>query len=166
MKLFLLCILLGLLTFTVSAQQKRGEIDLKINGVGLDSTYLSVINRLGKPLQKKHEKTSAELACSGADEKHLTLFYADLEVKLLGVGKSDRMAVVEIEVKSNTWNASGIKIGADIKDVKAKFGEPYEENKSSNKSILYYVSKGNSGFVNFEFLNNKLVKILIKETLC
>ena len=166
MKRFLLCILLGLGTLTVPAQQKPGEIDLKINGVGLGSTYSDIIKRFKKPLRKTLEKTAANMACSGADETHLTLFYKGLKIVFLGDGKALNMNVVEIEVESSKWTASKINIGADIQDVKAEFGQSYSESKFLNKITLHYVSKGNSGLVNFEFLDNKLVRILTKETLC
>lgn len=166
MKRFYLCILLGFLTLAVPAQQKPGEIDLKINGIGLGSAYSEVIKRFKKPLRKTLEKTSANMACSGADETHLTLFYKGLEISLLGDGKALNMHVVEIEVVSNKWTASKINIGADIQNVKEEFGQPNSESKLANRTILYYVSKGNSGWINFEFLNNKLVRISTVETLC
>lgn len=166
MKRFLLCTLLGLLTLTVPAQQKPGEIDLQIDGVGLGSAYSDVIKRFKKPLRKTQEKTAANMACSGADETHLTLFYPGLEIAFLGDGKARNLRIVEIKVVSNKWSASKINIGADIQDVKAEFGKPNSERKFSNETTLYYFSKSDFGRVNFEFLDNKLVKILMKETLC
>ena len=151
---------------SVLGQKKWREVDLRINGIGSGTSYSTVIKKLGKPLRTETEKIKASLACSGSAETHLTLVYSGLEITLLGDGRGRNLDVYSIEVTSKKWVASGITLGASIKDVRAKFGEPNEQANESNQTILYYNTNGNLGGVNFYFQNNKLVKVGMTEALC
>jgi len=92
--------------------------------------------------------------------------YSGLEVTLLGDGRGRNLAVYSIEVTSEKWMVSGVSIGADIKDMLTKFGEPNSKEEESGETIFYYVTKDNLGGVNFYLRNNKLVKVAMTETLC
>jgi hypothetical protein len=165
MKLFLFFVLLVFFTLPTFGQEHR-EVDLRVNGVGSGTSYATVVRKLGKPLRSKKERYAADSACSGSAETHLTLFYSGLEITLLGDGRGRNLDVYSIEVTSKKWSASGVTLGANINDVRTKFGAVDEETSESNQTILYYVTKGNLGTVRFYFQNNKLVKVGMTETLC
>ncbi len=166
MKRFLFLVLLVFLTLPVFAQKKLSEIDLRVNGIGSGTSYSTVVRKLGKPLRRKTERIKASLACSNSAETHLTLFYSGLEITLLGDGKGHNLDVYSIEVTSKKWVASGISLGAGERDVLNKFGEPNSKADISGETVLYYVTKGNYGGVNFYFRDNKLVRVAMTETLC
>jgi hypothetical protein len=166
MQHLLFFVLFSLLALAVPGQQKLREVDLQVNGIGSGTSYSTIVKKLGKAKQSIKESTPAGTACSDEDETYLTLFYPGLEIALIGDGKGKGLSVVEIEITSKKWTASGIRIGAGIKEVKARFGQPNSEAKSSKEITLYYVTKDNLGMVNFYFRNRKLIKILMKETLC
>jgi hypothetical protein len=166
MKPFLFLILLVFLTLPVLAQKKLSEIDLRVNGIGSGTSYSTVVKKLGKPLRSEKERFAADSACSGEAETHLTLFYSGLKITLLGDGRGRNPDVYSIEVTSKRWLASGVSVGANVKDVVAKFGEPNSKADISGETVLYYVTKENLGRVNFYFRNNKLVRVAMTETLC
>jgi len=166
MKQLLFFVLLLFFVFPVLGQKKLREVDLRVNGIGSGTSYLNVIRKLGKPLRSKTEKFEASSACSGSAETHLTLYYFGLEVTLLGDDKGRNLDVYSMEFASGKWAASGISIGAGIKEVQTKFGEPNSKEKKSGETILYYVTRENLGTVRFHFRNNKLTKAAMTETLC
>jgi hypothetical protein len=167
MKQILFLVLTIFLALSVSAQSKTREIDLKINGIGSGASYSAVIGKFGKPRRNKKEKVAASTSCSNEAETYLTLNYSGLIIELLGDGKGRDLTVYSIEITSPKWIiTSGISIGASMEDIKAKFRQPDSESEYLGETTLYYVSKGNTGGVNFEFRNNKLVRVEMKETLC
>jgi hypothetical protein len=166
MKYSLLLVFLMFVSVSAFGQKERREIDLKINGIGFGSSYSAVIKKLGKPLQNTTQKADASQSCSGKNETHSRLVYDGLEIMLLRVGKERDSRIYRIEVTSPQWTASGIKIGANAGEVKNNFGEPDSEENESDQTVLYYVMKGNSGWINFHVKDNKVVKILLNETLC
>ncbi len=166
MKQFLLFILPIIFTLSISGQKKLREVNLRINGIGSGTSYSAVIRKLGKPIRSETEKINASSACSNSAETHLTLFYSGLKITLLGDGKGRDLDVYSIRVTTRKWLASGIKIGANMKAVQARFGKPNSNAEQSGETTLYYVTKGNVGGVNFYFQNNKLVKVEMTETLC
>jgi len=50
--------------------------------------------------------------------------------------------------------------------VLAKFGKPISKEERAGEMIFVYVTKGNTGGANFYFRANRLVRILMSETLC
>lgn len=163
---YLTLVILFFATLAVPGQKKLNEINLEVNGVGSGTSYSTVIRRIGKPLRIKKEKYTAEHACSGDAETHLTLIYSGLEITLLGDGKGKNLSVVAIEVTSNKWMASGISLGANILDLANKFGQPISRKDKSGALYYYYVTRDNLGGVNFVFRDKKLIKITMSETLC
>lgn len=85
---------------------------------------------------------------------------------LLSDDKGKNFIVVSVEVNSPNWLVSGIKVGADRKSVRIKFGEPLEIKNESGLESWSYVNNGNDGFAGFYFRNNKLVKIIWESALC
>lgn len=135
-----------------------GEVDLKIKGVGLDTSYSTVIRQLGKPLRKQQRK-SLDDPCFDSPVTFMTLRYSGLIIGLLGDGNGRNFKVTSIEVTSSKWSvASEISVGADVKDVRARFGQPSRTEKESGLQLLHYVHKGDGG-ATFYFRANKLVKV-------
>jgi hypothetical protein len=134
--------------------------DLKIDGIGLDSSYQAVVQKFGKPLKNKKDKFDE---CGGDVRK--TLLYSGLEIQLLGDGNGKNFTVISIDVKTPKWQFdSNIDIGSDIKDVQAKFGHSDNQSKEDGLVELWY---GNGdGWANFYFRDNKLVKISWKYNFC
>lgn len=140
-------------------------IEPKINGVTLDSSYSTVIRQLGKPVQKKQGK-SFYSGCSESRVTPLTLRYAGLVIELLGDGKGRNFKVIRIELASSKWTiASGISLGASIKAVRAKFGEPARIENEFGARILTYFHKAEGG-ASFHFRSNKLIKVEMALDLC
>ena len=159
-------ILLILLTLPVLGQENLREVNLHVRGIGSGSPHSTVLRTLGKPLRRKITRTAASLSCSGSAETHLRLSYSGLQVSLLGDGRGRNPEVYSIEVTSPKWTASGIRIGASREEVQNKFGEPNYRTEESGETVFYYVTQGNLGGVNFNFRNNKLIKVAMTETLC
>jgi hypothetical protein len=165
-KLFLLA-LLSLVTLTAFAQEDLREVDLRIRGVGSGTSYAVVIKRLGNALRAKKERVAGEYACSGQDETYLYLDYAGLKISLLGNGKGQGLSVYSFEAISSKWTAtSGVRIGNTTEEVRAKFGLHNSSWDGAGQLVLSYVTKGNLGGVNFYFVKNRLVKMVMQETLC
>ncbi len=166
MKQLLFFVLLAFLILPVLEQRKLSEVDLRVNGIGSGTAYFTVINKLGKPLQSKKRKVAADHACSHSAETYLTLFYPGLEIVLLGDGRGRDLFVYSIVVTSPKWSASGVRIGARVRDVQTKFGEPNSKAKESGETVWCFVTKDNLGRVNCYFRNDKLVRVEMMETLC
>ena len=154
------------LSLPTGGQKKLREIDLRVSGVGSGTPDSVVAKTFGRPLRIKRENTNADLSCSGEAETSLTYFYPGLEIALIGIGKARQLQVYSIEVTSPKWVASGIRIGASMTDVLAKFGKPISKEERAGEMIFVYVTKGNLGGVDFYFRGNRLVRISMSETLC
>jgi len=165
-RFFLALILLAAFQSFLFAQTKLREVDLRISGVGSGTSYSGVISKFGRPASRKSERTSRELSCTGSDITDLKLQYSGLDVGLIGDGDGRNLKVVEIVVTSNRWRASGIRVGATPKEIIRRFGEANSRTRRGSRATYGYVTSGNLGVVNFEFLDGRLVKIVMSETLC
>ena len=164
MKHLIAFLLTGCFMLTVSAQTKWREVDLKINGISSGTSYSTVIKKIGKPLKTKEDGYDE---CGGGYLK--ILFYGGWEIKFLSDDKKRNYTVISMNLTSPKWLiAPDIKIGANIKDVRAKYGEPNSivGSEDFDKDILDYVTKEHLGVVNFYFRNNKLIRVEMVETLC
>ena len=159
MKPFLFLVLLFI--FTLPATALAEEIDLRINGIGLGTSETVVLRKIGKPLQIKKGEFNE---CGGGYEK--TFRYSGLEIQLLSDDKRRNFTVIAMEVTSPKWLVSGIKVGADAKDVQTKFGASLETREEAGLQSWSYVNKGNDGFTGFYFQGNKVVKISWESALC
>ena len=159
---------LSILLVTVSgfSQAKLREVDLRINGVGSGSSYGVVVAKFGKPTKRSYEKESAETSCLGADATVLALQYPGLDMVLLGDGSGRNLKVVEMRMTSGKRSASGTMLGASMKQITRRFGRPVSIQREGVRSMLFYVTPGNFGFVKFEFTNGRLTSIGMSETLC
>ena len=161
----LISVMLWLSVSVFSQTPSENVIELKIKGVSLNSSYSTVIRQLGKPVQKNQGKSFFS-DCSDSRETPLTLRYDGLKIELYGDGNGRNFRVTSIEVTSSKWSvAPDINIGAKLKDVRTKFGEPSRIENESGKQLLIYFHKGDGGAV-FQFRANKLVKVSTALDLC
>ncbi len=163
MKRSLFITLILLVTLPVRGQTNDCEVDLKINGIGIASSYATVLRKLGKPLDQKKEKALADHSCSGETETVITLKYPGLQIVCLGDANGKQVMVTSIEITSSKWLVRpDIKLGATRQEIRTRLGKQGQ----SEKDALFYCTKENLGTVKFTFAKNKLVKILMAETLC
>ena len=131
---------------------------LRINGIGLGTPRSTVVRQLGKPLQSKR---TGSFPCGDLE---MTLRYSGLIIKLERDSESRNYNVVSIEVTSAKWSVSGISVGANIKDVQAKFKYRYHKTNESGLEGLHY-GNGDGG-TSFYFRDNKLVSIDMEYNWC
>jgi len=146
-------------TNTKSTEDLPEMIKLQIKGVNIENSYYEdVLRQFGKPLSSKKRGTNP---CGGTK---LTLRYPGLTVSLDPDENEQNFFVVFAEVTSPEWEVSGIRIGASLEDVRAKFGKSSELRKESKlETIWYYAGDGGADFY---FRKNKLVKITWEMNLC
>jgi hypothetical protein len=122
MKHGLLTLVLAFIVFSAGAVclgQVVNPAKVKINGVGLDSTYAQVVRAIGKPASEEAPKAEE---CIGGREKTVT--YPGLTLYMMD-GDSRNKKTFEVksfEVTSARWVVSGIKVGDSEATVKRKFG--------------------------------------------
>lgn len=158
-KRLLFSVLLAFLTLSTSAL--AGEVDLKVNGVGLGTKYDTVVKKLGKPL--KSRKVRITESCAGEPYTEITLTYPGLTVQLSGENNLRTQTVYKIKISSASKLAvSGIKVGATQKEIIGRFGKPND----SSKMRLSYVNKGNDGLAEFKFKDGRLVSVEWEPSIC
>lgn len=160
--LFYLFILLAL--FALPTISFAEVIELKIKGVGLESTLETVKAKLGKPISEK--KSKADENCFSNGEMIMELKYSGLEIKLLGDKDAKNFKVKQMTLTSAKWKLeNGITIGATDKQLTKKLGNP-EYVFSTPNQTYNYSHKGNQSGANFIFKNGKIFKIEWDEFLC
>ena len=163
--------MLRVLTFlfcTVCWPQQFTEVDLRLKGVGLGSSYASVLRRLGNPLSRKREKIIDEFEVCGPPYTLIELRYNGATIELHGDLRGRNFEVVGMEITSaKLFISPGIRIGMTEAEVRSKLGgPPVDEATDAGTRILYYVTKDNLGGGAFHFRNGRLVKIIWNYTLC
>jgi hypothetical protein len=150
----LILFLLLILVISSSAQ----TIELKIKDVGIGATYRKVLQNFGKPVSiKKNEKFPCD------DGKVITLNYSGLSFKLTEGLENRHFSVALVNITSNRFSVSGIKIGAAIKDVMKKFGS-IELKKENGLDVLNYFIT--DGYAYLYFKNEKLTRISWELNVC
>ena len=144
---------------TKPADDSPEMIKLQIKGIYIENSYYKdVLRQFGKPLSSKKRGTNP---CGGTK---LTLRYPGLIINLDPDENEQNFFVVFAEITSPEWEVSGIRIGASLEDVQAKFGKSSELSKESGlETIWYYAGDGGADFY---FRKNKLVKITWEMNLC
>lgn len=131
---------------------------VKVNGVGLGSTYSSVIKALGKPT--KDGKPISE-DCAGGREK--TVEYQGLSFTFMDGDSRDRKTfeVIGFEISSPKWTASGVRVGDTEAMVKRKFGKKFraEPDPDTGGTTWTYEMGENDdpGWTTFTFKGGKVV---------
>lgn len=135
------------LSFTASAQ----TINLQVKGVEIGTSYSTVVQKLGKPSSSK----KGGIVPCGEGDTLLTLHYPGLVLELYKNGEQN-FSVFSMEVTSPKWSVSGIRIGAGVKDVKAKLGPSKLSKDEGLDNLNYFIT---DGYANFYFQNKKLVRV-------
>lgn len=128
--------------------------NFKVNGIGIASTYSSVLKKLGKPSSSKR---GGIVPCSEGSTL-LTLRYKGLEIWLSKDEDKKSFTVFAIWVTSSKWSVTGINIGSTMKSVKTKFGQPYHQTRNGLLGLHYNNNGGISGAASFYFRGNRLEK--------
>lgn len=143
------------LLLTVNAFSQSSTPDIKVNGVGLGSSYREVIRKLGKP---SRDYTVEADECVGGKSRYL--IYQGLTVELHPRASNPKAFYVgQIEVTSARWNVSGVRIGAKPAAVRKKFGSSDFQNgdKKGERFLDYYLAA--PGNLYFYFRRNQLVRV-------
>ncbi len=142
----------------VSAEQ----LDLKINGVGLETKESIALSKLGEPSSRRR---GGIVPCSDGVNR-LELRYPGLEIELYRDPDEKEFSVYSLRVTSSKWFVNEINVGATIIDIQKKFGEPYlKRNEKSILGIYYNLAKG-LGAAEFYFRRNKLNEIYWEFNFC
>lgn len=161
--LFFLIVLFVL--FALPTISFANVIELKIKGVGLESTLETVKAKLGKPISEK--KYKADENCFSFGEMIMKLKYSGLEIELLGDKDGKIFKVKQMTLTSSKWKLdNGITIGTTDKQLMKKIGKPEYVFSAPNQTYNYN-HKGNQSGANFIFnKNGKIAKIEWDEFLC
>ncbi len=138
----------------------------KVNDVGLGATREQVLAKFGKP--RAETKKQAD-ECVGGTE--ITLEYPGLKFKLWDdVEDARKFTVGWIEIRSDQWNVSGIKVGDTTAVVRKQFGvrTSQETNRRTGNLIWFYEMDDDSspGNTSFTFRNGKLTLITTLWMMC
>ena len=143
------------------------EVDFRIKGVGLGSSYAVVLRQLGRPVSSKREKMDSDFGVCGPAYMSLKLRYQGVELELSGDLKGRNFYVISMEVTSPKFLiAPGVKIGITEEETRSKLGAPFQERTEAGFRILNYVTKGNDGTAGLYFRDGRLVKIDWGYTMC
>ena len=150
---------------TGSLSKSFKEIDLRINGIGMQSGYAAALKKPGKPSKIKKVRIPAGGSCySETAETETTLIYPGLSLTFFS-GKNP--TVYEMEITSGEWTAApGIKPGINPQILTARFGKPVSKDKYEGFDLFTYVLTDDSGLAQFYFKSGKLVKINWSLTVC
>ncbi len=157
MKHFLLSVLFVSLTLPLTVFAET--IDLKVKGVGVGTSYSTVLKKLGRPLSNKK---GGSFPCDQGNPM-LNLRYSGLVIKLIQ-DSNNQYFVASMEVSSPKWIASGITIGASIREVQERFGQNNNLSKKKGLENLPYFIE--DSYANFYFRNKKLIKVAWELNAC
>ena len=154
MKRILYFILFAFLSLQLTTTARA--TDFKINEIGIGSTYADVVGKFGKPVSSK---TGGIVPCSEGSTL-LTLNYRGLEILLSKDPDERSFKVYSIRASASKWSVLGIKMGAPMITVKARFGKPYNQTKESGLLGLHFNNDfGRSGSASFYFKGDRLSKV-------
>ena len=141
-----------LFTILISVQTalSKQTFEPKVNGIGIGTSYSTILKKLGKPLLVKKGE---EYPCNSG---RITIIrYSGLRLNLIKSFSSNKLIVDSMEITLPRWSVSGIRIGAKLKEVESKFsGNIRREN---GVDILGGFVK--DGYRNFYFQNKRLIKM-------
>jgi hypothetical protein len=163
-----------LLTFGLTLVLASGSLGqtvnvgkLRLNGVGLDSTYGQVVKAFGQPV--KDSKPTRE-ECAGGREKDVeftgvSFLFMDAPSKN---GKT--FEVMGFEVTSAKYLVSGIKVGDGEQRVGQRFGTKFTKGKDDESGAVVWTyefpDQNSPGFTSVYFRRGKVVKIMSGYTVC
>lgn len=158
---------LGLILAASIYAQTTNPAKLKINGIGLDSTFAQVTKALGKP--KKDGKATRE-ECIGGREKTVdfdgaTFYFMDGDSK-----NKKTFEVKSFEITSSKYSVSGIKIGDTEHNVRRHLGTKFTktDDPETGTDIWTYdfPESGNPGSTSIYISRGKVTKITSAHQVC
>ncbi|MBS1793901.1 MAG: hypothetical protein JSS81_08600 [Acidobacteria bacterium] len=158
MKLIRFCALFVCLSFLTSAAV-AGPLDLRVRGVGVGTSYKTLLKKLGRPAARR---TGGTFPC---DEEGvmMTLEYDGLTVKLIR-GSKRRYFVAAMTVTGAGRTVSGARIGMRTAAVRKLFGrEQSSDRTKESETLAYYIA---DGFARFVFRAGRLVRVEWELNLC
>jgi len=164
---FAFAFLLLVLSFETISAQAVNTARIKVNGVGLDSTYAQVVKALGKPT---NEDVAKEEGCIGGLEKSIK--YPGISFYMMnGDSKGGKtFEVKSFELTAPGYLVSGIKIGDTPATVRKKYGRKYTvdtEREPGETMWLYEMSdRYGPGTTAVVFKKGKVVKIGASYQVC
>ncbi len=151
---------------SVSAQAVN-TAQIKVKGVGLDSTYAQVVRALGKP---QTEEAAKDEGCIGAHEKSVE--YAGVSFYFMDGDSKDgkTFEVKAFEVTAARHLVSGIKIGDTPSTVRKKYGRKHtvDTEREPGEIIWFYEmnDRYGPGTTAVVFKNGKVIRISSSYQVC
>ena len=157
---------LGLILAATIGAQTTNPSKLKINGIGLDSTFAQVTKALGKP--KKDGKATKE-ECIGGREKRsewdgASFWFMDGDSR-----NKKTFEVKSFEVTSSKYSVSGIKVGDTEHNVRRHLGTNFtktDDPATGTDIWTYDFSDDNPGSTSIYISRGKVVKITSAQQVC
>lgn len=158
---------LGLILAATISAQTTDPSKLKINGIGLDSTFAQVTKALGKP--KSDGKATRE-ECIGGREKTsewdgATFYFMDGDSK-----NKKTFEVKSFEITSAKYSVSGIKVGDTEYNVRRRLGTKFTktDDPDTGADIWTYEfpESGDPGSTSIYISRGKVIKIASAHQVC
>ena len=158
---------LGLILAATISAQTTNPAQLKINGIGLDSTLAQVTKALGKPT--KDGKATKE-GCIGGREK--TVEFDGASFYLMD-GDSKNRKTFEVKgftITSAKFSVSGIKVGDTEHNVRRRLGTKFtkSDDPETGADIWTYTfpESGDPGETSIYITRGKVTKITSAHQVC
>ena len=158
---------LVLTVFAIGASaQAVNPAKLKVNGIGLDSTYSQVVKALGKPISDG-KPTREE--CIGGREKSVKF---DGATFYLMDGDSPNRKTFEVksfDITSSKYSVSGIKIGDTELTVRRRLGTKFEKQDAEPGGDVWsyqFDDQNNPGSTSIYISKGKVTKITSGYMVC
>jgi len=158
---------LGLLLAAAISAQTTSPARLKINGIGLDSTFAQVTKALGKPT--KDGKATKE-GCIGGREK--TVDFDGASFYFMDGDSTNRKTfeVKSFSVTSSKYSVSGIKVGDTEYNVRRRLGTKFTKTKDDETGAdvwsYEFPESEDPGFTTIYISRGKVTKISSAHMVC
>ncbi|HQU92164.1 MAG TPA: hypothetical protein PLK77_07695 [Pyrinomonadaceae bacterium] len=157
---------LGLILAASTYAQTTNPAKLKINGIGLDSTFAQVTKALGKP--KKDGKATRE-ECIGGREKTVdfdgaTFYFMDGDSK-----NRKTFEVKSFAITSPKYSVSGIKVGDTEHNVRRRLGTKFTKSDDETGATIWtyeFPDPGSPGSTIIFISRGKVTKITSAHQVC
>jgi hypothetical protein len=158
---------LALAVFAGSAGgQTTNPAKLKVNGVGLDSTYSQVVKALGKPISNG-KPTKEE--CIGGREKSVKFDGATFYLMDGDSVNRKTFEVKSFDITSSKYSVSGIKVGDTELSVRRHLGTKFEKQDAESGANVWsyeFEDQNNPGFTTIYISKGKVTKITSGYMVC
>jgi hypothetical protein len=146
--------------------QTANPAKLKVNGIGLDSTYSQVVKALGKPISDG--KPSKE-ECIGGREKSLKFDGATFYLMDGDSANRKTFEVKSFDITSSKYSVSGIKVGDTELSVRRRLGTKFEKQDAETGADVWsyeFADENNPGSTNVYISKGKVIKITSGYMVC